>query len=182
MSDHVDISNSFLGFGTYVGVNTYLPKTHVGRFSSIGRSVSIIIGAHPSKDFVSTNPVFYNTSNVMPLGKSTQIFQEFPCNNDGFYLHVGNDVWIGNCVKIKQGITIGDGAIIGFGSVVTHDIKPYEIVGGNPAKLIRMRFSKDQIDDLEKIAWWNWPIATILERREHFSDVEEFLKFYKREK
>ncbi|MEI6628400.1 MAG: CatB-related O-acetyltransferase [Alphaproteobacteria bacterium] len=76
---------------------------------------------------------------------------------------IGNDVWIGNNVTIMQGITIGDGAIIGTNSLVTRNVEPYTIVGGNPAKLIRKRFSDKDIDALVKLAWWDWPIEKITE-------------------
>ena len=69
---------------------------------------------------------------------------------------IGNDVWIGGSVTIMSGVTIGDGCIILNNSTVITDIEPYSIVGGNPATLINYRFSKEQIDHLLKIKWWNW--------------------------
>jgi len=74
---------------------------------------------------------------------------------------IGNDVWIGNSVTIMQGINIGDGAIIGTNSLVTKDIPPYTIVGGNPAKEIRKRFDEETIAFLVKLQWWNWPVEKI---------------------
>jgi serine acetyltransferase len=59
-------------------------------------------------------------------------------------------------VVIKEGITIGDGAVIGAGAVVTHDVKPYEVVGGIPARHIKYRFSEKQIEELLNIKWWDW--------------------------
>lgn len=70
---------------------------------------------------------------------------------------VGNDVWIGYEAVIMSGVTIGDGAIIGTRAVVTHDVAPYSIVGGVPAKLIRKRFSDEIIDQLLALRWWDWP-------------------------
>jgi hypothetical protein len=69
---------------------------------------------------------------------------------------VGNDVWIASEVSVKQGVRIGDGAVIAFGSLVTHDVPPYALVGGCPAKVIGYRFSPEQIERLLHIAWWNW--------------------------
>lgn len=69
---------------------------------------------------------------------------------------IGNDVWIGLRAIIMPGITIGDGAVVGAGSVVTKDVAPYAIVGGNPAKFIRSRFTDDQIEALLAIRWWDW--------------------------
>jgi len=74
---------------------------------------------------------------------------------------IGNDVWIGNSATIMQGVTIGDGAIIGTNALVIKDVEPYSIVGGNPAKEIRRRFTQTQIDFLLHLAWWDLPMQTI---------------------
>ena len=74
---------------------------------------------------------------------------------------VGNDVWIGHGAIIMPGVTIGSGAIIAAGAVVTKDVPPYAIVGGNPAKVIRQRFSDDVVAELLDIAWWDWPLDKI---------------------
>jgi virginiamycin A acetyltransferase len=74
---------------------------------------------------------------------------------------IGNDVWIGYNATIMAGVTIGDGAIIGTNSVVTKDVEPYAIVGGNPAKLIKKRFSDIEIAELMEIRWWDWDIEKI---------------------
>lgn len=70
---------------------------------------------------------------------------------------VGNDVWIGARALIMSGVNIGNGAVVAAGSVVTKDVPPYAIVGGNPAKIIRYRFDASVIDKLQQIAWWDWP-------------------------
>ena len=74
---------------------------------------------------------------------------------------IGNDVWIGYNATIMPGVTIGDGAIIGTKSVVTKDVMPYEIVGGNPAKPIRKRFDDETIAFLLELKWWDWSIEKI---------------------
>lgn len=75
---------------------------------------------------------------------------------------IGNDVWLGTNSVIMPGVTIGNGAIIGAYSIVTKDVEPYTIVGGNPAKIIRKRFDIETVKILEKIKWWDWPIEKIL--------------------
>jgi len=69
---------------------------------------------------------------------------------------IGNDVWIGSNVKIMSGITIGDGAVISNSSHVVKNVEPYSLVGGNPAKLIKYRFTSEQISKLLEIKWWDW--------------------------
>ncbi len=69
---------------------------------------------------------------------------------------IENDVWIASNVTIKEGVRVGNGAVIAMESLVTKNVPPYAIVGGNPARIIRYRFNKKQIEELLKIAWWNW--------------------------
>ena len=74
---------------------------------------------------------------------------------------VGNDVWIGHEALIMPAVSLGDGAIIASRCVVTKDVPPYTIVGGNPAKIIRKRFNENMIDKLLTLKWWDWPIEKI---------------------
>ena len=74
---------------------------------------------------------------------------------------IGNDVWIGYKALIMPGVKIGNGAIISSQSVVTTDVPAYTIVGGNPAKVIKKRFSDEVVCELEKLAWWDWPVEEI---------------------
>lgn len=74
---------------------------------------------------------------------------------------IGNDVWIGMDAVILPGISIGDGAIVGAKAVVTHDVAPYAIVAGNPARVVKTRFDKRTVARLLDIAWWNWPVDKI---------------------
>lgn len=74
---------------------------------------------------------------------------------------IGNDVWIGYEAVIMAGVTVGDGAIIGTRAVVTKDVPPYTIIGGIPAKVIRRRFSDDEIARLLELKWWDWPAEEI---------------------
>ena len=74
---------------------------------------------------------------------------------------VGNDVWFGYESVIMPGVHIGDGAIIGTRSVVTKDVPPYTVVGGDPARFIRKRFDDDTIAKLMALKWWDLPDAEI---------------------
>ena len=82
---------------------------------------------------------------------------------------VGNDVWIGQDAIVMRGLTIGDGAVIAAGAVVTKDVPPFAIVGGNPAKLIRFRFPSDVIDELTTLRWWRYEYPVL--NRVDLSDI-----------
>lgn len=76
---------------------------------------------------------------------------------------VGNDVWFGYRATVMPGVRIGDGAIIAAGAMVTADVLPYTIVGGNPARPIRQRFDDADIERLQRAAWWDWPADLVTE-------------------
>ncbi|GAB2491362.1 CatB-related O-acetyltransferase [Streptosporangium sandarakinum] len=76
---------------------------------------------------------------------------------------VGNDVWFGYQATVMPGVTIGDGAVIAAGAVVTADVPPYTIVGGNPARAIRRRFADADVEALLRAAWWDWPVGLVTE-------------------
>ena len=86
-------------------------------------------------------------------------------------------MWIGLNVTILGGVTVGDGAGLAAGAIVTKDVPPYAIVGGNPAKIIKYRFSKEQIEKLLKIKWWNWPMYKIFNNINLLENenIEEFI-------
>lgn len=87
-----------------------------------------------------------------------------------------NDVWIGANVTILDGITIGNGSVIAAGSIVVKDVPPYAIVGGNPAKVIKYRFSQDIIDELEGIHFWDLPLETIESFDIHTKDIRGLIQ------
>lgn len=128
-------------------------KLIIGKFCSIATGVSFNLGGSENhrSEWVSAYPF----SSIFPDDNL----------NDGYYPKgntvVGNDVWIGTEAIIMPGIKIGDGAIIAARAVVTKDVKPYTIVGGVPAKLIRKRFDDKYIEELLKVSWWDFDINTI---------------------
>ena len=87
---------------------------------------------------------------------------------------IGNDVWMGMHVYIRPGITIGDGAIIGAGTLISKDVKPYEIVSGNPMKHMRYRFTEEQIKNLLEVQWWNWADEKIRKNMNVLNDINKF--------
>jgi acetyltransferase-like isoleucine patch superfamily enzyme len=143
-------------------------KLITGKFCMFAHDVIILAGGEHDLEKVTCYPLkgafhMSNGNNVDSASKGPVI--------------IGNDVWIGAGAIILSGVTISDGAIVGAGSVVTHDIPPYAIVAGNPARLIRFRFSKNQIDNLLEIAWWNWSEDKIKANINYFyGDIDSFIK------
>lgn len=131
-------------------------KLIIGKFCAIGRSVRFIMnGANHKMDGFSTYP-FYIFGNGWE--KHTPDQADMPSKGNTV---IGNDVWIGYEALIMPGVTIGDGAIIASRSVVTADVPSYAIVGGNPARVIKSRYSEETIDTLLDIAWWDWEAERI---------------------
>jgi virginiamycin A acetyltransferase len=138
-------------------------KLKIGKFCMIASDVTFIMnGANHLTEGISSYPfaVFGGDwSNAMD-GKT------YPNRGD---IVVGNDVWLGYKSVVMSGVKIGDGAIIGAYSVVTKDVPPYAIVGGNPAKIIRKRFSDFDIERLLKLAWWDWDFDKISLNVQHLT-------------
>jgi len=143
-----------------VGKYTYgIPKIHyahdntklsIGNFCSIASNVNIYLGGNHRSDWVTTYPFGHINQNIFnnfngighPATKGSVI--------------IGNDVWIGENVTIMSGVNIGDGVVIANNSHIVKNIEPYSLVGGNPAKLIKYRFTQEQIEKLLEIKWWYW--------------------------
>lgn len=148
---------------------------HIGNYCSIGPDVIIIpsMGHIPAKEYEK------NRLSTFPLArfKKNGWKEAYWLPGKGDYVKIGNDVWIGARAIILPAVTIGDGAIIGAGAVVTHDVPPYAVVAGAPARIVRFRYDKNQIEKLLKIAWWNWSMEKIVENLDYFyDDVNKFIK------
>ena len=145
-----NLVNVKMGRYSFCGYDCEIVNAEIGAFCSIANEVKIGGAMHPI-EWVSTSPVFFKGKDSV-----SKKYVEFDRPSHK-YTRIGNDVWIGGGAYIKQGISIGDGAVIGMGAVVTKSVPPYAIVGGNPARIIRMRFSADIIEQLIKSEWWKLP-------------------------
>lgn len=164
------LSNCEIGDFTYIAPGTHVSRTKVGSFCSIGPECRIGLGKHPTKDFISTHPIFFS------LGKQAGI----TFSDDNYYdefddIEIGHDVWLGTRVIIVDGVKIGNGAIVAAGSVVTKNIPPYAIVGGVPAKVIRYRFTDDQISLIEESRWWEADPILLKAKFDRFHSFNSFL-------
>ena len=149
--------------------NPWNAEVNVGKYTSIANGCKVITASHPS--------ITHNTVASYPFRERHRM-GDFPrCKKIGV-VNIGNDVWIGDSVSIVDDLTIGDGAIVGACSVVGKDVPPYAIVAGNPIKIIRYRFTEEQIKKLLEIRWYDWPHQIIRERIKDFLDINIFIQKY----
>ncbi len=164
-ADATIISSSF-GDHSYIGPRATVVHAAVGRYCSMASDIQIGSGSHPSRGYVSSHPIFYLARPSIGWSFVDQDrFTEFGTTS------IGNDVWIGAKATVRDGVSIGDGAIIGAGAVVVKDVAPYSIVGGVPAKLLRMRFAEADIAFLLELRWWDCGEDWLREHAVYFDDV-----------
>lgn len=163
------VVNSTFDKHSFCGYDCEIVNANIGSFCSIASNVKIGGAMHPI-NWVGMSPVFYDGKDSVKAKFSNHL------RDPDETVTIGNDIWIGQNVLIKQGLTIGTGAVIGMGSVVTKDVGPYEIVGGNPAKLIRKRFDDNLISELLNSKWWDFEDSKLTQYAQYFTDPKEFLK------
>lgn len=152
-------------------------KIILGKYNSIGRDCNFFLHANHRIDWVTTSSQLLGLVDheidqmLMGMGHPS-------CKGD---IIIENDVWIGAKSTIMSGVKISNGAVVGAGSVVTKDVPPYAIVAGNPAKIIKMRFSDKQIEELLNISWWDWSEEKIRENAMlMWSDnIDDFISKFK---
>jgi acetyltransferase-like isoleucine patch superfamily enzyme len=163
-----------------IGVGTYgIPEVmefgdetilKLGSYTSIAEGVKILLGGGHRTDWVSTFPFPFIIDEARDIPGSS------PTKGD---VVIGSDCWICTDVLILSGVTIGHGAVVAAGTVVTRDVEPYAIVGGNPCRHIRWRFDEDVRQQLLVSAWWDWPTEEVraMSRMLSSNDMDGFLDY-----
>lgn len=164
--------NSYIELGS----NIYGTAVHIEKNSGIIKNL-IVIGGNPLKigkycsiagnlTVITSNHIM-NKANIQAKLQN-EYFQDSMDDLSKGGVIIGNNVWIGLHVIILPGVKVGDGAIIGAGSVVTKTVDPFTVVAGNPAKLIKLRFSKKSIAKILNDPWWNWDSNRIKKSKKYF--------------
>jgi acetyltransferase-like isoleucine patch superfamily enzyme len=143
----------------------------VGKFCSIAEDVKFVLWGHHTNFFT-----------TYPLGHTSQTldcprFESHPIRGE---ITIGNDVWIGDGATIMYGVKIGNGSIISARSYITKDVKPYSVVGGNPAQFLYTRFNQEIVKLLQDLKWWDLPYEIIRENSSVLmsNDYSKLLEFY----
>lgn len=152
--------DAWIGRYTGLGENSSILRSTVERFCAIGSRVAINPFNHPMH-WMTTHEFAYRGDSYGWVDEYRDC-KRLARTPDMFHrVHIGNDVWIGHGASVIGNVTVGDGAVIGAGAVVTSDVLPYAIVGGVPARVIRMRFSRDVIVRLLAVKWWRLPMSKL---------------------
>jgi phosphonate metabolism protein (transferase hexapeptide repeat family) len=147
--------------------------TSIGKFCSIAANTRINALEHPIERVTAHKLTYRPNEDFRYLG----VDKDFRERRRGKQVNIGHDGWIGHGAVVMPGVSIGNGAVVGANAVVTGDVAPYEIVAGVPAKVLRLRFSPENIARLQRLAWWDWPVERLFEAIPDMQKlpIEEFL-------
>lgn len=146
-----EIISSTVGDYSYLCDRCHVMHAAIGKFCSIANHVRLNPGNHPY--WRATQHHFTYRSAQFAMGPDDEAFFHWRRNHA---VILGHDVWLGHGVLVMPGVSIGNGAVAGSNAVVTHDVPPYTMVAGVPARPIRERFPRDIQDKLQALAWWDW--------------------------
>jgi phosphonate metabolism protein (transferase hexapeptide repeat family) len=152
--------------------------TQVGKFCSIAANTRINALEHPIER-VTQHKISYRPNEYF---RFLGVDEDFRRRRQARQVVIGHDVWIGHGAVIMPGVSIGNGAIVGANAVVTKDVASFEIVAGNPARKLRLRFPTDISARIERLAWWDWPEARLFEAIPQMQSlsIEAFLDKWER--
>lgn len=168
---NIGVDSYIVSSQIHTGLNfsqKFIHNIQIGNYCSIATNFIMLVDLnHDYKSITTSAASFLKANDSSKIRRKGQII-------------IQNDVWIGNQVILMSGVNIGNGAVIGAGSVVTKDIPPYAIAAGNPCKIIKYRFTPEQIYKLQLIRWWDFDVDFLQENSNMFSeDIEVFInKFY----
>lgn len=174
------LSDAFIGKGAYIGERCSIHGVKIGRFTCIGPNVVTAIGRHPTKNWISIHPAFFSTKQQAGFTfVEKDSFEEIKWIDESrrIAVSIGNDVWVGASSTICDGVKIGNGAIIGANSLVIQDIPPFAIAVGSPAKVIKYRFTEDEVLELQKSRWWDRSDKWLRDNHDLFKDISNIRKF-----
>ena len=172
--DHCVLEECSIGDYSYLAGYNQVACATLGKFCSVASFARINPGNHPAYDRVAQHHFTYRSA-MFGFGADDGDFFDW---RRGDAVTIGNDVWIGHNATVLPGVTVGNGAVIAAGAVVTHDVEPYAVVAGVPARKIKQRFPDEMIARIERLGWWDWDHQTLRERLADFRDMETFRAKY----
>jgi len=175
IGSHWTVRESTLGDYSYLaGTDGVVHYATIGKFCSIASHVAINPGDHPMDRVTQHHCTYRRRRYDLAATDDETVFAW----RRGRACRVGHDVWIGTAAQVMAGVSIGSGAVVGAAAVVTHDVAPYQVVAGVPARRLRSRFQAPVVEKLLRIAWWDWDRPTLEARFADLSHVERFVEKY----
>lgn len=174
ISEAAEITETTIDDYSYVMEHCSIASCTIGKFVNIASRVRINPGNHPV-DWVTQHHFMYRKE---MFGLDNSDDQDFFDWRRRQRVIIGHDVWIGHNAVIMPGVSIGNGVAIGSGAIVTHDVEPYAIVAGVPARKIRLRFNKAICRAIEQTGWFHWKHDLLKKRLNDFKDIRLFLSKY----